>query len=100
MQAGLMAAYLDIGGSHTCHLNAQSELIFLHAKMRRAQAEATVYTLALENSPASTYSDSGKRELVAVVSLITDGQLRIQIHHHTQFFLSIYQRKSIITWSA
>ncbi|KAG1803635.1 uncharacterized protein HD556DRAFT_1437395 [Suillus plorans] len=57
-QAGLIAAYLDVGGSHTCHRNAQSELIFLRAKMRRAQAEAAVYTLALENSPVSTYSDS------------------------------------------
>ncbi|KAG1787810.1 uncharacterized protein HD556DRAFT_1312405 [Suillus plorans] len=38
--------------------STQSELIFLRATMRRAQAEAAVYTLALENSPASTYSDS------------------------------------------
>ncbi|KAG1787246.1 uncharacterized protein HD556DRAFT_1448889 [Suillus plorans] len=57
-QAGLMATYLDVGGYHTHHRNAQSELIFLRAKMCRAQAEAAVYTLALENSPASTYSDS------------------------------------------
>ncbi|KAG1824261.1 hypothetical protein EV424DRAFT_1346030 [Suillus variegatus] len=38
--------------------STQSELIFLRAMMRHAQAEAAVYTLALENSPASTYSDS------------------------------------------
>ncbi|KAG1892962.1 uncharacterized protein F5891DRAFT_986286 [Suillus fuscotomentosus] len=57
-QAGLMSMYLDLGGYHTHHRNAQSELFFLRAKMRRAQAEAAVYTLALENSPASTYSDS------------------------------------------
>ncbi|KAG1879490.1 hypothetical protein C8R48DRAFT_668320 [Suillus tomentosus] len=57
-QAGLMSTYLDLGGYHTHHRNAQSELFFLRAKMRRAQAEAAVYTLALENSPASTYSDS------------------------------------------
>ncbi|KAG1862620.1 hypothetical protein F4604DRAFT_1683771 [Suillus subluteus] len=58
MQARLMSMYLDVEGYHTHHRNAHSELIFLCAKMRRAQAEAAVYTLALENSPASTYSDS------------------------------------------
>ncbi|KAG2129751.1 hypothetical protein DEU56DRAFT_758036 [Suillus clintonianus] len=57
-QARLMSMYLDVEGYHTHHRNAHSELIFLRAKMRRAQAEAAVYTLALENSPASTYSDS------------------------------------------
>ncbi|KAG1852161.1 hypothetical protein F4604DRAFT_1933726 [Suillus subluteus] len=57
-QAGLMASYLDVGGCHTHHCNAQSELTFLRAKMCRAKAEAEVYTLALENSPISTYSDS------------------------------------------
>lgn len=63
-----MSSYLDVGGYHMHHRSTQSELIFLRATMRRAQAEAAVYTLALENSPASTYSDSGKRKLVAVFS--------------------------------
>ncbi|KAG1851135.1 hypothetical protein F4604DRAFT_1934145 [Suillus subluteus] len=57
-QAGLMASYLDVGGCHTHHRNAQSELTFLRSKMCCAKAEAEVYTLALENSPISTYSDS------------------------------------------
>ncbi|KAG1795686.1 uncharacterized protein HD556DRAFT_1442012 [Suillus plorans] len=57
-QTGLMSSYLDVGGYHMHHRSTQSELIFLRATMRRAQAEAAVYTLALENSPASTYSDS------------------------------------------
>ncbi|KAG1875743.1 hypothetical protein F4604DRAFT_1680629 [Suillus subluteus] len=57
-QAGLMSTYLDVGGYHTHHCSAQLELIFLGAKMRHAQAEAAVYALALENFPASTYSDS------------------------------------------
>ncbi|KAG2744574.1 hypothetical protein P692DRAFT_20877782 [Suillus brevipes Sb2] len=58
VQAGLMSMYLDLGGYHTHYRNAQLELFFLRAKMHRAQAEAAVYTLALENSPASTYSDN------------------------------------------
>ncbi|KAG1856446.1 hypothetical protein F4604DRAFT_1931876 [Suillus subluteus] len=57
-QVGLMASYLDVGGCHTHHRNAQSELTFLQSKMCRAKAEAEFYTLALENSPISTYSDS------------------------------------------
>ncbi|KAG1844470.1 hypothetical protein F4604DRAFT_1937512 [Suillus subluteus] len=58
MQVGLMSTYFDVGAYHTHHCNAQSELFFLWAKMCHMQAEAAVYTLALENSPASTYSDS------------------------------------------
>lgn len=70
-----MTTYLDVGGYHTHHRNAQLELIFLRAKMCCAQAEVAVYTLALENFTVSTYSDSGKHKLVAVVSLIIDGPL-------------------------
>ena len=99
VQAGLMSMYLDLGGYHTHHRNAQLELFFLRAKMHRAQAEAAVYTLALENSPASTYSDSGERNLVAV-SLMADGRLQIQTHHRAQLCRSICQRKCVITWSA
>ncbi|KAG1907210.1 uncharacterized protein F5891DRAFT_1181504 [Suillus fuscotomentosus] len=58
-QARLMASYLDIDGYHTHHHNAQSELIFLQAKLCRAQAEAEACALAIENAPASNYSDSG-----------------------------------------
>ncbi|KAG1890188.1 hypothetical protein F4604DRAFT_1914731 [Suillus subluteus] len=57
-QARLMASYLDIDGYHTHHRNAQLELIFLRAKLCRAQAEAEACALAIENAPASNYSDS------------------------------------------
>ncbi|KAG1869703.1 hypothetical protein C8R48DRAFT_771091 [Suillus tomentosus] len=67
-QARLMASYLDIDGYHTHHRNAQSELIFLRAKLCRAQAEAEACALAIENAPASNYSDSGGLTLISALS--------------------------------
>ncbi|KAG1876581.1 hypothetical protein DFJ58DRAFT_835890 [Suillus subalutaceus] len=58
-QAGLVAMYLDIlEGYHSHQCNPELELHHLHVKMCCAKAEVEVYELAIENVPASNYSDS------------------------------------------
>ncbi|KAG1883727.1 hypothetical protein F4604DRAFT_1920231 [Suillus subluteus] len=57
-QAGLMTTYLDIDGYNSHQRNTDLELLYLHARMRRAKAEVEVYELAIENAPASNFPDS------------------------------------------
>ncbi|KAG2088017.1 uncharacterized protein F5147DRAFT_658824 [Suillus discolor] len=58
-QAGLMAMYLDIDGYNSHQCNTSSELLYLQARMNQAKAEVEVYELAIENAPASNFSDNG-----------------------------------------
>ncbi|KAG2738483.1 hypothetical protein P692DRAFT_20882652 [Suillus brevipes Sb2] len=57
-QAGLMTTYLDIDGYNSHQRNANSELLYLRARMHRAKAEVEVYELAIENAPTSNFPDS------------------------------------------
>ncbi|KAG1761719.1 hypothetical protein EDD22DRAFT_847604 [Suillus occidentalis] len=56
-QAGLMTTYLDLDGYNSHQRNANSELLYLRARMDRAKAEVEVYELAIENAPASNFAD-------------------------------------------
>ncbi|KIK44334.1 hypothetical protein CY34DRAFT_11105 [Suillus luteus UH-Slu-Lm8-n1] len=57
-QAELVATYLDVEGYHSHQRNPELELHHLHVRMSHAKAEVEVYELAIENAPASCYSDS------------------------------------------
>ncbi|KAG2740819.1 hypothetical protein P692DRAFT_20880610 [Suillus brevipes Sb2] len=57
-QVELMATYLDVEGYQSHQRNPELELHHLHVKMSCTKAEVAVYELAIENAPASCYSDS------------------------------------------
>jgi hypothetical protein len=93
-----LASYLDINGYHTQHHNAQSELIFLRAKLCRAQAEAEVCALAIENAPASNYSGSGRLNwLACYLQVLIPPQ--IYLHPHGQLSGRFYRKKFFVTRS-
>lgn len=71
-QAGLMTTYLDIDGYNSHQRNANSELLYLRARMHRAKAEVEVYELAIENAPASNFPDSGGRNFFSSLLFSSD----------------------------
>jgi hypothetical protein len=57
-QAGLMPYFLAANGNHVYHRNIELELLTLQAKMRRAQAEIELYTVAIENTREFNFPDN------------------------------------------
>ncbi|KAG1863293.1 hypothetical protein C8R48DRAFT_672826 [Suillus tomentosus] len=55
-QTRLIAHSLTVDGEHTYQRNLGLELLILQAKMRRAQAEVDLYTMAIENAREFDFS--------------------------------------------
>ncbi|KAG1779656.1 hypothetical protein EV702DRAFT_1043575 [Suillus placidus] len=59
-QAGLMSHSLTVDGEHVYQRNIGLELLILQAKMRCAQAEIDLYTVAIENAHEFDRSTTNK----------------------------------------
>jgi hypothetical protein len=95
-QAGLMAMYLDIDGYNSHQRNADSELLYLWARMHHAKAEVALYELAIENAPASNFPDNGRRDFSCSFQFLMPLQLH---HHHLHVRIShhVYPRIFLVT---
>jgi hypothetical protein len=57
-QTGLLAQTLATQDNHPYERNIALEFLILHAKMRRAQAETDLYTMAIEHAHEFDFSDN------------------------------------------
>ncbi|KAG2739439.1 hypothetical protein P692DRAFT_20755618, partial [Suillus brevipes Sb2] len=97
-QAGLMAMYLDIDGYNSHQRNADSELLYLRARMHHAKAEVALYELAIENVPASNFPDNGRRDFSCSFQFLMPLQLHHHHHHlHVRISHHIYPRIFLVT---
>lgn len=101
-QAGLTLHALTINGEHVYQRNFGLELLILQAKMRRAQAEIDLYTVAIENahefdrpttsgSPGNYFFGSTDGPLQANCHLLVD------LFHHLDQTNCVTTRQIVIT---
>ena len=71
-QTGLLAQTLATQDNHPYERNIALEFLILHAKMRRAQAETDLYTMAIEHAREFDFSDNISGHQLFFLALLTD----------------------------
>jgi hypothetical protein len=84
MQSELMSKSFVARRSNANLRNHGLDLLILQAKMHRAQAEITLYTLALENTHAFDFSDHSKRRPTSSPPQL----MPLKVHKHPGIDLS------------
>jgi hypothetical protein len=100
-QAGLTSQALTVNGEHVYQRNFGLELLILQTKMRRAQAEIDLYTVAIEN--AHEFDCPTTSGFLVNIFSSTDGPLQANYHllvglfHHLDQTNCVTTRRIVIT---